>query len=391
MPRKRNSMKSEASAHEASPGTSLHRNWAPLGSRFPLRSAVEPRMNRRRLGLLLLQTAFGVFLLAAWLWVVDLQAMSRQLANTQWQWVVLAAGFGLSASLPRVLRWRLVLQPVRRLPALELWLITLTSSLVNFIIPLRTGELARGLLLRQRHELPLAASLPTVAVDRSFDLLAVLAMAGAGLLAGVRSEASFGPALLAASLLLFAFAIFVIGVRRWQQRLLTLFGRALPTALGDGLRGRILTGGSRFLTGLTAAAQRPGRMAAMFGLSLLAFLLDVGMVYCLFLALGATPPPATVSTGYALFTLTFLVPGAPGYVGSLEAFGSLAFTSLGIAPHLAAGAAVLFHAVNALILGLFGGLSAWLLGFQPRLVLGEVSTKGEPETAPQVDRAPVSS
>jgi uncharacterized membrane protein YbhN (UPF0104 family) len=85
----------------------------------------------------------------------------------------------------------------------------------------------------------------------------------------------------------------------------------------------------------------------------------------LFQSLGANVPYAIVITGYALFALTFLVPGAPGYIGSMEAFGSLVFSALGVGVELAASAVVLFHALNALMLGVVGGLSMWVLGLRP--------------------------
>jgi len=71
-------------------------------------------------------------------------------------------------------------------------------------------------------------------------------------------------------------------------------------------------------------------------------------------------------TGYALFAITFIVPGAPGYIGSMEAFGSLVFgAALGIPQAASASVVLIFHALNALLLGILGGIAIWALGFRP--------------------------
>ena len=105
------------------------------------------------------------------------------------------------------------------------------------------------------------------------------------------------------------------------------------------------------------------------------------MFYCLFESLGAVLPPAIVVTGYSLFVVTFLVPGAPGYIGSFEAFGSLIFGALGAGPALAASMVVLFHALNALILGLSGSAAMWALGFSPAAAFRSTAGAPEPDLA----------
>ena len=102
---------------------------------------------------------------------LNLAARTSRLGLANWVLVRVAAGFGIASTAIRVPRWRLVLRPVARVPILDLWLISVASSLVNFVIPIRSGEVAKSLFLKQRHNVSIAASLPTVADDRSFDVL----------------------------------------------------------------------------------------------------------------------------------------------------------------------------------------------------------------------------
>jgi len=334
-----------------------------------------------RVALLILQTLLGLALLAAWARAVDLREVGRTLGQARWTLVLLAAAIGLSGSLVRSVRWRMILRPVALVPLLDLWLISMASSLVNFVIPVRSGEVARGLLLKQRHKVSIATSLPTVAVDRSFDLLAVLMLVAAGALLGVRLEGELSAVLVVGGIVLLAFALFVI-LAIWARSYLMLVAeRLMPRFIGPSLRQRLLGILEGLITGFTTIGRRPRDLASLLGLSMAAALIDASMFYYLFVSVGAVLPPAVVVTGYSLFVVTFLVPGAPGYVGSMEAFGSLIFGALGAGQALAASMVVLFHALNAIILGLSGGAAMWVLGFSPAAAFRSADADPEPGSA----------
>jgi hypothetical protein len=323
----------------------------------------------------------GLGLLVAWAAIVDLQQVGRQLASARLPTVLAAGLLSLTTPYLRAARWRMVLRPLARVPQPEVWLIGLASSLVNFVIPIRSGELARSLLLKQRHGVPMAASLPTVAVDRSFDMLTVLLLGTVGALTGLRLEGSLRTVLLAGALVFLGFLAFVVLAIASRERVMGWLERLLPRRLGEGLRVRVLTLLERILSGFTSLSRRPGDLAPLLGLSLVAAVIDAGVFYLLFTSLGAPVPFMLVLTGYALFVVTFIVPGAPGYVGSMEAFGSLIFGALGAGQQLAASTIVLFHALNALVLGLSGGGAMWALGFSPAAVWRPTTSSVGPNPA----------
>lgn len=322
-------------------------------------------MTRRRTILLVLQSLLGIALLAAWAWAVDLGEVGRTLSSAVWQFVVAAAALNIATTILRAVRWRLILRPIARVPLRELWFISFTSSLVNFIIPLRTGEVARALLLKQRHKVPISAALPTIAVDRSLDLLAVLLEGALGAALGIHLDPRLQLGLLFAVLLMLGFAVAVALAITSGDRAVTLVARLLPRRFDGALRARLLGILRDFIAGFAAIGRRPKDVLQVLGLSLLAALVDAAGFYVLFVSLDVPVSPALVLMGYALFVLTYLIPGAPGYVGSTEAFGSLIFGSLGVATALAASTIVLAHALNAVVLALAGGISIWGLGLRP--------------------------
>jgi uncharacterized protein (TIRG00374 family) len=334
-------------------------------------------VNKRRTGVLIAQTLLGLVLLAAWLYLVDLREIGRTLSQARWHFILLAAAIGLSSGLVRAIRWRFVLSPIALVPWIDLWLISMASSLVNFVIPLRTGEIARSILLKQRHRVSMAASLPTIAVDRSFDLMAVLILGTLGGLSGIQLSGRLSTVLLVGGIVFLVFVVFLAIAILAGDWLLALAARLLNGRLRDSLQERILGILRGFLTGFATVGRRPRMLIPMLALSLLAAVMDSGLYYCLLVSLGAYISPAIVLTGYALFALTFLVPGAPGYVGSMEAFGSLVFGALGVGIELAASSVVLYHALNAVILAAVGGIAMWTLGLRPSNAVRSFIDAGE--------------
>lgn len=145
-------------------------------------------MNPRRAKLLILQALFGVILLTLWVRAVDFAAVGAILSQANWPLLLLAAGLGLASGAIRVRRWKMLLRPIARVTCPDMYLSGIRARLVNLLIPSRTSEVSKSLLLKHRHRAPLAAWLPTVAIDRAFDLMPVLALGAAGAVLGVRLD-----------------------------------------------------------------------------------------------------------------------------------------------------------------------------------------------------------
>jgi uncharacterized membrane protein YbhN (UPF0104 family) len=162
-----------------------------------------------------------------------------------------------------------------------------------------------------------------------------------------------------AGLLLGAGAIvFLAGSQRAPRR---SPNRARVPWESNWLPGWVRSGVTRWSEGLTTLRGRPREVTVIVLLSLASALLDSAVYFCLFLSLGATVPFGRILMGYAMLALTFLIPAAPGYLGSVEAYGSVIFTALGVQRDTSAAAMVLYHGLNAILLGLTGGPALWSL------------------------------
>ena len=76
----------------------------------------------------------------------------------------------------RGIRWKLFLHPVvgNKVNTFKVIRIYQISIFVNFLLPIQGGEVAKCMMLKRISDTPISRSLPTVAMDRSLDLVPAL-------------------------------------------------------------------------------------------------------------------------------------------------------------------------------------------------------------------------
>ena len=79
---------------------------------------------------------------------VDLPELARQLAATQWWWVVPAVAVGPLGIWARAIRWRYLFPPGSKPPGLLA--ANMIGYMVNNVLPLRAGELVRVYVAARR-------------------------------------------------------------------------------------------------------------------------------------------------------------------------------------------------------------------------------------------------
>ncbi|OLC26528.1 MAG: hypothetical protein AUH40_03790 [Chloroflexi bacterium 13_1_40CM_65_17] len=305
----------------------------------------------------LLQTAFAIVLLVLWLRTVSLGEVLGHARVHSWLALLLMFVLFLATSLIRARRWLLLLRPLAPVGMVRAFAMNAGAGLLNYVLPIRSGDAMRGWWLWRRHRVPPGSAVATIVIDKACDLagvaivLAVLAVVAAtGLVNAPRGL--LGAAALAIALLAAVLGTAFLGPRIARSRLAR---RLLPERIAAGLAGQAFAfrAGAR---GLWTPALT-GRLAA---LTAVALLIDAFNFSLLFWAVGVPVPTLKAMAAYPALLLAFAVPAGPGYVGSLEVAGSLVLGGgLGLSPVVAAGAIVLYHAVTAayaLVLGFLGFL-----------------------------------
>jgi uncharacterized protein (TIRG00374 family) len=306
---------------------------------------------------LALQTAIGLVLLWLWLRTVSVTDVISHARVHSWAAVVVMIVLFLLTSVIRARRWLLLLRPLAPVGMVRAFAMNAAGGLLNYVLPIRSGDAARAWWLWRRHRVPAGSALATIVIDKACDLAAVavvLAILEVVALTGAIATPSglLGAAALALALLSAVLGTAVIGpriARSWVAR------RLLPARFASAIAGQAFAfrAGAR---GLWTPALA-GRLAF---LTILALVIDAFTFTLLFAAVGVSVPTLKAMAAYPALLLSFAIPAGPGYLGNLEVAGSLVLHGgLGLAAPVAAGAIVLYHAItaaNALALGLLSFL-----------------------------------
>ena len=304
---------------------------------------------------LALQTAFGLALLWLWLRTVSLSEVASHAQVRSWAPVALMIVLFLLTSVIRARRWLLLLRPLAPVGMVRAFAMNAAGGLLNYVLPIRSGDAARAWWLWRRHRVPAGSALATIVIDKACDLAAVALVLGAlevVALSGAISapQGLLGAAALAIALLAAVFGTALVGprlARSWLAR------RLLPARFASAVAGQAFAfrAGARGLW-------TPTLVSRLAFLTILALAIDAFNFTLLFAAVGVSVPPLKAMAAYPALLLSFAVPAGPGYVGNLEVAGSLVLGGgLKLAAPVAAGAIVLYHAITAgtaLVLGLLG-------------------------------------
>jgi uncharacterized protein (TIRG00374 family) len=112
----------------------------------------------------------GAVLIAIFLRLVNVASVVQRLEHLSVGLALLCGVAFLAAYVVRALRWRRFLAPnrVSRARAISIYMVAI---FVNWLLPIRGGELAKSLLLKRTDGIPVSVSLPTVTMDKAMDLI----------------------------------------------------------------------------------------------------------------------------------------------------------------------------------------------------------------------------
>ena len=282
----------------------------------------------------------------------DLSLVRESLGAADYRFLPLALLLYFAGVLMRTLRWRYLLAPVRRLRARQLFSIVVIGYMANNILPWRIGEVVRGYVLRQREGIPTSASLATIAVERIFDGLTMLAfLLLASLVIPLDAEIR---RLAVVAAIVFAVAILaLIGIVASDQtraRLLALAVRPLPAAIGARLTALVesFVGGLHILRSFYD-------LILVASCSLIAWGLESSMYLVIARGFGLEFGVAGALMTTAVANLATLIPSTPGYIGVFESGVVLVVNGLlGVEREVALSYAIVVHAALYFPITLWG-------------------------------------
>jgi uncharacterized protein (TIRG00374 family) len=304
----------------------------------------------------------GAVLTATFLRLVNVTAVYQHLAHLRVGYVLPCGIAFLGAYVVRAMRWRCFLGR-GTLSLGQATTIYQVATFLNWMLPVRGGELAKSLLLRRLNGIPVSQSLATVTLDKTMDLLpaAVLLALLPFLHAQVSRPLWF---LLVCALAAVALAIVLLALVAWRREAtLGVLNRLLAKLLNDRARRRVEPFLARFIDTLLAMTRRPRLMLVATAYTAIAVGLDALFCLLAFKAVGVTVALPIVLYGYTFYNLAFILPTPPGQIGSNELIGLLIFSGLFGVNRAGVGAMFLFaHPWTAILMAGSGLLSLSMMG-----------------------------
>ena len=288
----------------------------------------------------------------------------------------------------RTVRWRYLLSPLREFPVARLYPVVAIGYMANNLLPLRLGELVRAYYLARQENITTSSALATIAVERIFDGITLLAFAALAapwlLLLGEfdgATEISGTIAVLIIVLTVAAFLGFSVFFTLLASR--PSFARAVEgwlVIVPAKLRPKAQDLFRTFVSGL-AILSSPKKQMALFFLSLPVWLLEGGVYLLLaysfnFDALFGSPWVLllVVALLTATSNLATAVPSAIGGIGPFEVVAQKTLIALGVGAEPALAYSGFVHLVA---LWLPVNLVGLALLFRSNLSLKEIMSVGQ--------------
>lgn len=353
---------------QTDPHTSIRSNVHAIASpqvtekRALWRVLAQSPLLRTAIGLLI-----GILMLALVLSFINLsdtlRTLQKELSTPRGIFFACLASLSfMLAFVFRALRWRLFLNPVKQVSRIKVVQLFLVGVFLNFLLPIRIGELAKCLVLKRTEKIDIGRSLPTITMDKIFDLLPAIFVIVLAPLLGEKFDIKLWSVLLLSLGILVGVILFV-ALMAWKRELalslLHTLTKFLPGKLGEKIEG-FATG---FVDSLLASVKHPRIFLQAALLTSIAVSLDGLYNMFGFWTIGYPISFAQAVFGYMLFNLFYILPNPPGQVGSNEVVGLLIFSGLlGIPPEVVTAEIIFYHAWSALMMSMLGMGSLSALG-----------------------------
>ncbi len=296
----------------------------------------------------------GLLLVWLWLSMVDIAALQDWLTKLQIWPVVAAACLYLLGYFVRALRWRVLSRPFAKINAGRVYLWWMAGNFLNYLIPIRAGELGRAWFVSKHTGAPIAATLPTVFIDKLLDTAAIfLVLLLIPFLPITMSPLMWTLISGIITLVIIGIIVMVLAATKADilNKLILKFLFFLPARWNEKIQAFLVT----FIEGVALFAQHRNMLLPVLAYTFLAVLIDSLFFWTMFGAFGVELSFAVVLFGYTLIYLSYILPQPPAQLGSNEVIMVLIFAGgFGMNKEMVSAVMVFSHLLTAGLLSAVG-------------------------------------
>lgn len=322
---------------------------------------------RKTLIRLAINTAIGVSLILLWLRLVPLDQVLAKLAETDPLIVFTGAILLASGGILRGIRLYFIL-PEKSIRLKDSIMISSLSQLLSFVIPVRLGEITKGVYISTQAKIPFAKSLIWIFLDRFIDFWVVVTSV---FILIVTMQLLVSDSIRLSITILSVIMTTGIVTVIYYPNIIKKIVRVISAMLIIEQLKRLITNLTDFiLESFSILPKNPKKQFIILFLTILSWVFEATAWYLILFHLGVdglTWQKALLGT--LLVTLSFLIPAAPGYVGSLQASSVAIFSYLlGFDTITVSATAVVFNLVMFISVLIAGIPAIYLLNFDFKLV-----------------------
>lgn len=296
---------------------------------------------------------------------VDFTLMWEAFTKVNYGFVLLAIPGIFFSHFLRALRWRYLMDPIKRVDVASLFSALLIGYMANILMPAHLGELVRAYVLGKKREVSASSTFATIVVERIIDVFALLLLMVFAILLypfpGWINKAGY--AMLASTVGLF---VFLVGLKKYYvifERFMNFCFRPLPKRMQE----RLGRGTERFVSGIVPL--RRGWDYPVVGLLSVVIWACYGLIiHVVLLAFDFVGlyhlPWSTSLIVLVVTTIGIVVPSSPGYVGTYHWLCQVSLAMFGVPDGPALSFAILVHGVNFLPVLIVGLILAYYEGVE---------------------------
>lgn len=317
---------------------------------------------------------------------VDWAELAQALLSAQYGWMVPALAVYLFGYWLRAVRWSYLLNAVKPLSWQSLFPPLILGFMANNVLPARAGEFVPAYVVGKREGVSKAAVFATMIMQRAFDGLVMVLLAGVVLalfqVPRTPANASFvdlvNTVVDLTTLLFIVLFAFLFALITWKERakaVLIPVIRVLP----EGLRPKVSRLLDSFISGLAGLRNRKDSLLA-FCFSLLAWLCESAAYYFVLLAFSLHVPVYAAVMLMAVVNLGIMLPSSPGYVGPFEFFGVSTLRFFSVEKSVSLPCILVIHALIWLPITLWGLYYMWTWKLSFHEIEETAASQSAPET-----------
>lgn len=310
----------------------------------------------------ILSVLLGLILVAIWLHYIDFSEMVTYLEQLKLTDILLAAVLYISAYFFRSLRWRALLSPTVKISPFQSYRIWMSGNFINYLIPIRAGELAKPYFVKKISGVSISKTLPSVFIDKFFDLVAIVLVVILIPFLDVELSSYLQFLIFTLATLLIIGVIILIGAVHFKNNLIYFFEKFL-VFIPNKFEEKFIDMIHLFLEGI---AIFNGKLKILF-ISLfyttVAIFMDSLFFFVVFRAFNADIGYLKILFGYTLIYLSYILPQPPAQIGSNQVIMILIFSiGFGVNKELASAIMIFSHLLTGILISIIGIFSTSYMG-----------------------------